>query len=206
MALVGGGVLLLSGGWTDPWIWAYLGAWGALTLYALLGMDDDLARERFSPPEPGADRLSLRTVRIIALAHIVVGALDGGRWHLSPVGASVRATALVAMTICGAIVFYAMRSNYFFSPVVRVQRERGHRVVDRGPYAVVRHPGYFGMLTSVPLSGVALDSWIACGVGLIYSALVLRRVWFEDAFLREHLEGYRSYTERVRYRLIPGVF
>ena len=58
----------------------------------------------------------------------------------------------------------------------------------------------------MPFSGLALGSWLAAGIGLVMSALILRRVLFEDAFLQKNLEGYAAYTRRVRHRLIPGVW
>jgi protein-S-isoprenylcysteine O-methyltransferase Ste14 len=103
--------------------------------------------------------------------------------------------------------FYrAMHENHFFSSVVRLQTERGHRVVDTGPYAVVRHPGYAGVLLMTPFSGLALGSFVAAAIGLVMTALILRRVLFEDAFLQENLAGYKEYSGRVTSRLIPGVW
>jgi len=94
--------------------------------------------------------------------------------------------------------------NRFFSPVVRVQTERGHRVIDRGPYGTIRHPGYLGMIVSVLCSGLALGSWLGFAFAVAYGALILRRVFFEDAFLQVNLAGYADYARRVPYRLIPG--
>jgi len=110
------------------------------------------------------------------------------------------------MAVSVAVVFRAMMANRFFSAVIRIQSDRGHRVIDQGVYAVVRHPGYAGMIPSMPFSGLALGSWWGFAIGLVYSALMLRRVLFEDAYLRSHLEGYQEYTTRVPYRLIPGVW
>jgi protein-S-isoprenylcysteine O-methyltransferase Ste14 len=62
------------------------------------------------------------------------------------------------------------------------------------------------MIAVAPMSGLALGSWISVGFALLYSALILRRVFFEDKFLRRNLDGYQAYAERVRYRLLPGVF
>jgi hypothetical protein len=133
ISLIGLSLLALSGRWTDPWLWAYIALWAALGGYAMHSMDDDLARERFNPPSPGADRLSLRAIRLIALAHLIVGALDLGRWHLAPVPTWLRVLALPAMAWSAWLVFRAMRVNRFFSAVVRVQTDRGHRVVDSVP-------------------------------------------------------------------------
>ena len=203
--LIAAVVCALSGDHRDPWLWMYIATVAGLSLYPTLFLDDDLARERFHPPEPGADRLPLRAVRLLALAHIVVSLLDV-RWQFSHVPDGVRLVGLVGMAIAVALVFRAMMVNRFFSAVIRIQKERGHHVIDQGIYGVIRHPGYAGMIPSMPFSGLALGSWLGFAIGLGYAALMLRRVLFEDAFLRSHLEGYRDYAMRVRYRLIPGVW
>lgn len=205
--LIAGLVFVLAGTWRDPWLWAYVGVWSASAAYGLLSLDEDLARERFRPPTAGADGIAVRILRGVALLHIIVGALDAGRWHLTTsVPASVRALAMIGLA-AGVCTFYrAMHENQFFSAVVRVQEERGHRVIESGPYGIVRHPGYAGLILVPPFSGLALGSWLAVGVGLVMSALVVRRVLFEDSFLRKNLNGYGAYTQRVRHRLIPGVW
>src|SRR3954463_8017030 len=80
----------LAGTWRDPWLWASVIVWAGSTLYGISGVDDDLLKERFRPPTASADQVALTFVRIFALALIVVGVLDSGRWHLAPVPASVR--------------------------------------------------------------------------------------------------------------------
>jgi len=205
--MIAGLLFALARTWRDPWLWAYVSVCSAAAAYALLSIDEDLAKERFRPPNAGADRLAVRFLRLVALSHLVVGALDTGRWHLTPpVPAAVRIVALVGMAT-GLVMFYrAMRENRFFSAVVRIQDDRGHRVVDSGPYRVVRHPGYAGLILVPPFSGMALGSWVAVAIGLIMSALVVRRVLFEDSFLRHNLDGYAAYAQRVPHRLVPGVW
>ena len=200
-------VLALSGGWSNPWVWAYCAVWSATVTYGVLGIDADLARERFDPPTSGADRVALRFIRLLGLAHLVVGALDAGRWHLTaPVPPALRAAALAGMGFSLWVVFRSMHENHYFSSVVRVQHDRGHRVVETGPYAFIRHPGYAGMFAASPLSGLALGSWVSCAIALGYSVLIVRRVLFEDAFLKRHLDGYSAYAQRVTHRLIPGTW
>ncbi len=195
----------VTGRYQDPWLWAYIAMVAVISLYPALFLDDDLAKERFSPPEPGADRLPLRAVRLIALSHILFSLLDV-RWQVSQVPDAVRLVGLVGTATSVALVFRAMLVNRFFSAVIRIQKDRGHHVIDQGVYAVIRHPGYAGMIPSMPFSGLALGSWIGFAIGIAYSGLMLRRVLFEDAYLRSHLTGYQEYATRVRYRLIPGVW
>lgn len=203
--LVGGVLFAVSGRWRDPWLWAYVGIAAGIAFYAMLSIDEDLGRERFAPPSPGADTLSLRVIRLISLAHIVSGALDI-RFAWTAMPGWLRIAGLAGFALSFGLVVHAMRANRFFSAVVRVQRERGHHVVDRGPYATVRHPGYAGMIPAVPFSGLALGSWIAFAIALVYAVLIVRRVRFEDRFLHENLPGYAAYAQRVRDRLVPGVW
>jgi protein-S-isoprenylcysteine O-methyltransferase Ste14 len=98
------------------------------------------------------------------------------------------------------------RVNKFAEPTVRIQTERGQKVIDTGPYAIVRHPLYLGgviLFTGIPLALGSFWALIPTAVGTL--VLVVRTV-LEDRTLREELEGYKEYAGRVRYRLIPGVW
>lgn len=205
---IGGSVMGLAGQWTSPYLWAFTFGFSAVFLYAtLFVLDDDLARERFRPPSQGADAVALRWIRLSALATLVIAPLDGGRLHWSAaVPHLLRVFAIGASVGSFFLVVRAMMTNRFFSPVIRVQGERGHRVIDQGPYAVVRHPGYFGMAVFAPTAAVALGSWWALIPAGIYCTLILRRALVEDRFLRANLTDYDEYAGRVRHRVVPGVW
>lgn len=101
---------------------------------------------------------------------------------------------------------WAIAANRFFSSVVRVQKERGHVVVDAGPYRIVRHPGYCGGILYYIGLPLALGSfWGFIPAGLTVIAAVIRTA-LEDKTLRNELEGYDDFSKRVRYRLLPGVW
>src|SRR5690349_19136900 len=102
MGIFAASLTLIEGG-IDRYLALYCAAWAAFGIYGMASIDDDLARERFSPPEPGADRTALRAIRAIALLHLVVGALDAGRWHLAPVAPPLRIAALTGM-LAGAVL------------------------------------------------------------------------------------------------------
>ena len=101
---------------------------------------------------------------------------------------------------------WVLHENSFASVVVRLQRERGHRVISSGPYAWVRHPMYSGAILffiGIPLLLGSLWGLIASPLLVLMFAV---RVSIEERTLREGLDGYVDYTSRVRYRLLPGVW
>ena len=101
---------------------------------------------------------------------------------------------------------WALIENRFFSSVVRIQVERGHAVCDSGPYRIVRHPGYTGNILALLGIVLALSSmWTLIPAAVALIIAVIRTV-LEDQTLQDELPGYRDYAQRVRYRLIPGVY
>jgi protein-S-isoprenylcysteine O-methyltransferase Ste14 len=101
---------------------------------------------------------------------------------------------------------WALVENRFFAGVVRIQTDRGHTVCDSGPYRIVRHPGYAGNILALPGLVLALSSvWtiIPAALALI---ITTARTALEDRTLRDELPGYADYVQRVRYRLIPGIY
>jgi protein-S-isoprenylcysteine O-methyltransferase Ste14 len=103
-------------------------------------------------------------------------------------------------------VTWATSVNKFFEPSVRIQTDRGHRVIDAGPYADIRHPGYaFGFLLSLGMP-LALGSLWALIPAVMLCPLLVTRTVLEDRTLQNELPGYKEYAERVRYRLLPGVW
>ena len=101
---------------------------------------------------------------------------------------------------------YALIENRFFSGMNRIQTERGHQVVSSGPYAWVRHPGYTGTIISYMVVPFLLGSWWACVPTLVFVVAGILRTYLEDRMLLNELDGYGEYAQRVRYRLIPGVW
>ena len=99
-----------------------------------------------------------------------------------------------------------MVANRFFSAVVRIQHDRGHKVVRDGPYRIVRHPGYAGGLYTWLTAPLMLGTlWAYIPALLTVCALVVRTA-LEDRTLIQELPGYAEYTARTRYRLLPGIW
>lgn len=188
--------------------WIYLAIFAAVFVASFLWLDPDLARERM---RPGGKKppLALRLFSGVLFAHWIIAGLDHGRFHWSDtIAARLQWTALIALAAGYAFCLWAMRVNRFFSSIVRIQNDRGQVVITAGPYAIIRHPGYLAGIVIVVASGPALDSWIAAAV-LVVSALpfLLYRAATEDRVLLAELPGYRGdYAERVRWRLLPGIW
>src|SRR5210317_648969 len=137
---------------------------------------------------------------------VIVAGLDHrfGRSPVFPLWLIVLGFLLIALGY--AFAAWALIENRFFSSVVRIQVERGHVVCDRGPYRIVRHPGYAGNMLALPGMVLALSSmWtlIPAAVALI---IALIRTVLEDQTLQDELPGYHDYARRVRYRLIPRIY
>jgi protein-S-isoprenylcysteine O-methyltransferase Ste14 len=193
-----------------PMAWAFLAVYLAVIIIAFFVVDPQLIKER-SRMGPGVKRLdvflaSLSFLWFFPLTLLVAG-LDAGRFGWSPsFPAAVPPLALVVFALATAFSLWAEATNRFFSTFVRIQTERGHRVVADGPYARVRHPGYAGQILASIALALALGSLWALIPAFVGSCLLAVRTLFEDRTLMEELSGYREYASRVRWRLLPGIW
>ncbi|WP_229159585.1 methyltransferase family protein [Fluctibacter halophilus] len=105
-----------------------------------------------------------------------------------------------------AFAAWALAENRFFFSVVCIRTEQGHRVCDSGPYRVVRHPGYAGHVWALLGLVMALSSVWALIPALLVILITVLRTHLEDSTLHQELPGYPAYAQRVRYRLLPGVY
>jgi len=119
---------------------------------------------------------------------------------------SLRLIALAVFILGFALMLWAMDANPFFSSAVRIQPDRGQRVIAVGPYRWVRHPGYAGAIPAMTASGPVLGSWLATALGAAGVLWLVWRTGMEDQMLRTELVGYDDYARKVRWRLLPGVW
>jgi protein-S-isoprenylcysteine O-methyltransferase Ste14 len=110
------------------------------------------------------------------------------------------------MVLAFGLLAWAIYVNPFFAKAVRIQEDRGHQIVTSGPYRYVRHPGYTAFTFVFLASGLALGSWLSFISALGFGLFFIWRTVVEDKLLRENLEGYTDYVERVPHRLIPGLW
>jgi protein-S-isoprenylcysteine O-methyltransferase Ste14 len=211
--VVFGAILFVSAGrlgWAMGW--AYLGL-NALTQIlsgiVLIPRQPDMLseRSRVRSGTKGWDRFLAPAITIVGtLAVIVTAGLDA-RLGWSPRLDSGVWAASLGIAFCSQLfVLWAMASNPFFATTVRIQDERGHRVVRSGPYRLVRHPGYLGSVVYNLVVPLVLGSLWAYIPALLTIALLIVRTGLEDEALQAELPGYRGYAAAVRYRLFPGAW
>lgn len=194
-----------AGRFDRPLFWAYLGVMTLHWLAGILSIDKDLLAERLRPGPGGTDRGLAVAALPLSFGHLLLAGFDTRcGWTHVPLAASIAGLACVVLG--WGFATYAMHVNRFFSPVIRLQSERGHVLVDAGPYRFIRHPGYLGMLVYLLGSGPALGSWWASVPQLMLAWFIGRRLLREDRFLHEQLPGYPDYARRVRWRLLPGIW
>ncbi len=133
-------------------------------------------------------------------------ALDAKRfgWSHVPFWAQLLGTALLLVAFAGWV--WVLGANTFAATTVRVQVERGHTVVDAGPYAYVRHPMYGFALLMLLGAPLLLGSFWGLAWLVVLVPLLVARTLGEEAVLRKDLAGYEHYTHGVRHRLIPAVW
>lgn len=212
--VVGLGVLLFLPAGTLHWpaAWLYLATTAVLGLAIGLWfakVDPALLAERMNPMmqegQPAADKKFMLAFGFAGLIWFLLIGFDR-RWHWSEMPVVLQALGFVLLLASMALITRVARENSFAAPVVRVQSERGHRVIDTGPYAWVRHPMYSGAVLYFAAIALLLGSWWGLVLSAVFFVLFGIRAGLEERALVDGLPGYADYLARVRYRLVPGVW
>jgi protein-S-isoprenylcysteine O-methyltransferase Ste14 len=165
------------------------------------------ARLPLHKEQPFSDKVLLLSFMATFAGLIAFIPFDRFRLQLLPrPGAAVSGAGLLLFAAGWAGVSLALRANAFAVTVVRHQPERRQTVVDAGPYRVVRHPLYAGLIFVLVGMGLWLESYPAALLAGVPAGLLIIRIRLEERFLRQALAGYESYRERVRWRLVPGLW
>jgi protein-S-isoprenylcysteine O-methyltransferase Ste14 len=172
--------------------------------------DPGLLRERLAPliqkEQPTADKILVSIFVMVLFAALVLMGLDAVRFGWSSMPPLGRAIGELALLLSMWIGFRTMQENTFAAPVVKIQGDRGQRVIASGPYRIVRHPMYAATIGFCFGTSLLLGSWWGLAAVLLLLALLGIRIHFEERTLRVGLAGYDDYTANVRYRLIPLIW
>jgi protein-S-isoprenylcysteine O-methyltransferase Ste14 len=190
------------------WAWIYLGTYIVIITINAFILPNDLIEERGKSKENVKkwDRVIMTLNIFPALGLLVVAGLDYRFGWAPKLNSWIQVVALVLMILGNAFFTWAMLANHFFSTAVRIQFDRSHQVATGGPYNYMRHPGYVGFIVINLATPLILGSLWALIPGAIMAVLFIVRTALEDSTLQKELEGYKEYAQKVKYRLIPGIW
>jgi len=197
------------------WAFGFWQAWMYLVISLVSGATIVAYLKRFDPKllerrlrGPGTEKETSQKLTQLAaatafLGTIVICLLDHRfSWSHVPVVVTIAGCSLLAVGYL--VIFLSLRENTFAA--VNVAVESGQKVISTGPYAIVRHPYYIGLLVWVFATPLALGSWWGWLMLVPMVLVIASRIRYEEGFLNEHLCGYAAYCRKLRYRLVPLIW
>jgi protein-S-isoprenylcysteine O-methyltransferase Ste14 len=212
LVVLGVVMFLPAGDFRWPQGWLFLLVFFILTVPAVIYLwyaNPEIFAARSKLTRAGTKRWDKVLMALLFLsfaAIFITAAFDSGRFHWSSVPLWLIVLGYVLLCAGYLISIWAESVNKFAEPSVRIQTERGHKVVDTGPYAIIRHPLYLGgilLFLGIPLALASL--WSLLPAAAATTVLIIRTI-LEDKTLQSELEGYKAYTARVPHRLLPGIW
>jgi protein-S-isoprenylcysteine O-methyltransferase Ste14 len=210
--LVGIGMIAIllfpaAGTWHYPHAWVFM----ALLFVPMIIMgvwlycsQPQLLAKRLNNKEKEQDQK--RMVALSGLMFIIGFVLCGldyrFAWSNIPIGVIIIASIIFLLGY--AMYAEVMRENAYLSRTIEIQKDQ--QLIDSGLYGIVRHPMYSSTILMYLAMPIILGSLWALLVFAIYPILLVVRIKNEEKVLLDGLSGYHDYTQRVRYRLIPGVW
>jgi protein-S-isoprenylcysteine O-methyltransferase Ste14 len=198
--------------WPEGWVYSivFYVMCSANLLY-LHFKDPALLKERFGSPvqkeQKSWDKVLLLLFFLEFLIWFMLMPLDARRFHWSPeFPLWTRIAGGVLLVLAMGMLFEAMRENTFAAPVVKMQKERGQKVISTGMYGIIRHPMYAGAVLLFISTPLLLGSIYGLAIGLLLIVTLATRSLGEEAMLRQELDGYSDYMNKVKWRIIPFVF
>ena len=205
------GVVLFVSFWSINWskAWLFLIIFGSISLItALIGVikypamvDNRMAKHSENQKW---DNIVVGLLGLNTFILLIVAGLDKRFSILPNVPDLLSYISLSFTSIYVIIQLWAGITNKHFESHVRIQDE--HKVIQTGPYKIVRHLFYSTFMLFWIATPFALGSFLALIPGLLGVILIIYRTAREDKFLQENLKGYREYSKIVKYRLIPGIW
>lgn len=186
---------------------SYSGAWllGGLYLFSILCFALLLpkkvieARSTKVIHQPTYEKVLQIPMFIFGYGTYIVSALDQRYGWTMDIPWYMMLLASIIFLMGMGIVLWSMIENPYFNQKVSVDEK--HEVIQSGPYAVIRHPGYLGMMTYLTVVPLILESLYAMIPTLCLILLFIIRTYREDHYLKNHLAGYKAYQKSVKKRL-----
>lgn len=204
-------LLFVLAGTLDYWqayVFMVVFVGGSTTITVYLAIKDPKLLERRMNVGPTAEKEPTQKIIMVVvllgfIALLVVPALDHRfMWSSVPPWISVIADLLVALGFL--LTYFVICENSYAASTIQVAE--GQTVISTGPYAVVRHPMYAGVLPLLIGTPLAFGSWWGLGALIFFMPALIWRLLDEERFLHKNLRGYTEHTRKVRYQLVPFVW
>jgi protein-S-isoprenylcysteine O-methyltransferase Ste14 len=201
-------ILFLPAGTFAYWeAWIYLAIllvpMSLIMFYFLKKAPELLARRMKFKEKEAEQKLIIKLSLIPFLLAFVLPGIDK-RLGWSEISVPIIVAADVFVIIGYMFVFLVFKENQFASRVIEV--EKGQKVIQSGPYRLVRHPMYLGSMLMYIASPLALGSYWAIIPALFIIPIYIARILNEESVLTKELEGYSEYKLKTRYHLVPGIW
>jgi protein-S-isoprenylcysteine O-methyltransferase Ste14 len=205
-------ILFLAAGRLDwTWAWVYMGinlatvsVVGPITIRS--SPETVAERGEFKVTEKWDKVISAFYLLAMYIALPLVAGLDSRFGWTRDLNLAWHVAGAVVLTVGSGLTAWAMITNAYFSTAVRIQSDRGQTVCTTGPYRIVRHPGYAGYILQGVGVPILLGSLWALILAITAAVSLVARTSLEDRMLQSELPGYRDYVQRVRFRLVPGIW
>ncbi len=208
--IIGAALFIPFGNFHYNLAWWYLSLFTisviSITVYLIL-FDKHLLKSRISggpiAETRPAQKIIQLTASVVFLGIFILSALDyKNKWSNVPISFSY-----LSFLFCLAAfvwVFFVFKQNTFLSATIELQKKQ--QVISTGLYSVVRHPMYTGVLILLLFTPIALGSYYGLLAVIILLVVIIFRAMDEEKELKQNLEGYKAYCEKVKFRLFPFVF
>jgi len=206
LCVMGVALFVPFGGFDYSLAWLYLSIFGVsvivITVYLIL-RDKQLLKSRLSVGPIAETRTTQKVIQAVAgllfLGIFVLSAFDyKNNWSNVPLALSY--TAGMFCILAFVLLFYVFKQNTFLSATIEVQENQ--KVISTGLYGMVRHPMYMGAIILLLFTPIMLGSYYGLFPVFILTVVIIYRAIDEELDLKQNLEGYKEYCEKVKYRLI----
>lgn len=204
--IVLGGVLFVPAGSLRFWeAWIFWSGFSVLTLFItiyFLNKSPELLSRRMQYKEKETTRKPPAFLNLWFLCYLIPGLDFRFHWSTVPVWIVIASNAIVFLGYIFIILVF--KENSYASTIIQVEEKQ--QVITTGPYAIVRHPMYMGLILMILFTPLALGSYWAIIPSLLCIPVNVFRIISEEEVLLRDLPGYKDYCLKTRYRLIPLVW
>jgi len=213
LIIIGFAILFISAGtlaWINAWIYvALVSIYWVISTALLARVNPEMLNERGSVVKEGTkgfDKVWVAIYPVLTFGNLVVMGFDAVRfqWSFMPFWPAILGIVIILPAF--VIVIWAMAVNKFFEWTVRIQDDRQQYVCTSGPYKIMRHPGYAGLIISILAYPLILGSWWGFVLSGTLAIIIVIRTALEDRTLQNEMPGYREYARQTKYRLIPLIW